>query len=256
MKLTFALLITSLLQVSAATYAQKVSLNVENVTLRKVLSDIHKQTGYDFIFDHDIVKDIQNISLHVKNAPVEEVLNLCFKDRPLKFHIVERSIVIESDPVKPVVVQELTIRGRVTDPTGAPLQGVTVNFKGTAINTLTNNNGEFTITVPDGKGALVFSYVGFEPKEVKINNQSTLSIRLAEKNSALSEVVIVSYGVQNRANVTGSISQLNASKVKDQAVGQFAQQLQGQFAGVQANINTGKPGQGIEIQVRGAVSIN
>ncbi|HVU54718.1 MAG TPA: TonB-dependent receptor [Puia sp.] len=256
MKLTIVLLIASLFQVKAATYGQRISLRESNVPLRKVLSDIHKQTGYDFIFDHDIVKDIQNVSIRVKDATVQEVLDICFKDRPLKFHIVERSIVIESDPVKPPPVQDLIIRGRVTDANGGPLQGVTVSVKGGQASVMTNANGEYTIAVPDGKGVLLFSYVGYEKKEVAINDQSSISVKLAVKNNALSEVVIVSYGVQKGANVTGSISQLNMAKVKDQPVGQFAQQLQGQFAGVQANINSGKPGQGIELQIRGAVSIN
>ncbi|MDO6429598.1 TonB-dependent receptor [Flavitalea sp. BT771] len=256
MKLTFLLLMVSLLQVRAATYAQQISLRENNVSLRKVLNDIHKQTGYDFIFDHDILKDIQNVTIHVKNAAIGDVLSLCFKDKPLKFHIVERSIVIEYDPVTPVIVQDIIIKGRVTDLNGTPLQGVTVSFKGGQVNSVTDGNGEYAISVPGRSGTLIFSYVGYESKEVKINDQSNISIRLAVKNNALSEVVIVSYGVQSRANVTGAISQLSASKVKDQPVGQFAQQLQGQFAGVQANINTGKPGQGMEIQIRGAVSIN
>jgi len=258
MKLTFVLLIACLLQARAAIYAQHISLNENNVSLRKVLNDIHKQTGYDFIFDHEIVKDIQNVSLHVKDATIKDVLSICFKGRPLKFNILQKSIVIEYVPVEPVaaVEQEIVIKGRITDPNGAPIQGVTISLKGGKVNAVTNDNGEYSIPVPDGKGALLFSHIGYETKEVRINDQTNLSIRMNLKSSDLSDVVIVSYGVQNRANVTGAISQLNASKVKDQAVGQFAQQLQGQFAGVQANINTGKPGQGIEIQIRGAVSIN
>ncbi|HWB91605.1 MAG TPA: TonB-dependent receptor [Puia sp.] len=256
MKLTFALLFVSLFQARAASYAQQISLNENHVSLRKVLSDIHKQTGYDFIFDHQVVKDIQNITLHVQNAPIEDVLRLCFKDRPLKFSITQRSIVIEYDPVKSVVVQDFIVKGRVTDAAGTPLQGVTITLKGGHANTLTDANGEYTITVPDRRGSLSFSYVGYEPREVRIDDRSNISITMILKNKDLSDVVIVSYGVQHRSNITGSISQLNAARVKDQAVGQFAQQLQGQFAGVQANINTGRPGQGIEIQIRGAVSIN
>ena len=112
--------------------------------------------------------------------------------------------------------------------------------------------GEFTLKGINSNATLEISYVGYETKQVALNGVSFVTVRIGTHNARLSDVVIVSYGVQNRANVTGAISQLNASKVQDQAVGQFSQQLQGQFAGVQANINTGKPGQGIEIQIRGA----
>src|SRR5690349_19642950 len=77
MKLTIVLLIASLFQVKAATYGQRISLRESNVPLWKVLSDIHKQTGYDFIFDHDIVKEIQHVSVSVKDATIQEVLNIC-----------------------------------------------------------------------------------------------------------------------------------------------------------------------------------
>jgi len=259
MKLTFVLIIATLMQVSAATYAQNISLNEHNVSLRQILKQIHKQTGYDFIYDHDALKNFPNISLDVKNATIEEVLNICFKNQPLKFNIIEKSIVIRNVPIKEVQTvreQAIIINGKVTDTKGAPLPGVTVKLKGSQIASITNINGEFTINVPDRQGVLVFTSVGFDPREVKINNQTNISIQLTASTSKLDEVMVVSYGTQNKADITGSIVQLNASKMKDMPVGQFAQQLQGQMAGVMANINTGKPGQGMEIQIRGAASIN
>lgn len=256
MKLTLVLIIATLLQASASSFAQKVNLNEQNTSLSHVLKQIHKQTGYDFIYDHEILKNIQDISLNVKNASIEEVLNFCLKGQPLKFSITEKAIVIEPQQTQELTAQPVTIKGKVTDAKGEPLPGVTVRLKNTSTVSVTGTSGEFKIDSKDGQGTLVFSYIGFEPQEININGQTNIAIQLAEKKDALNEVVVVSYGKQNRAEVTGAISQLNASAVKDVPVGQFTQRLQGQFAGVNANINSGRPGAGLSIQIRGATSIN
>jgi len=256
MKLTFVLLTACFMQVSAAIYAQNVNINEKNVSLKQILKQIHKQTGYDFIYDHDILNNIDFISLHIQNASIKEVLEKCLKGQPLKFNIAEKSIVIEKDQAKDNQGQTVSVSGKVTDSKGQPLPGVTVKLKNSSVTTATNANGDFTINTPDGTGTLVFSYIGFESKEITINHQTTISVQLVEQTSALNEVMVVSYGKQNRSDVTGAITQLSASAVKDMPVGQFTQRLQGQVAGLNANINTGRPGAGLSIQIRGATSIN
>ncbi|HEY8661347.1 MAG TPA: TonB-dependent receptor [Hanamia sp.] len=154
-----------------------------------------------------------------------------------------------------IAQQKVTVHGKVVTENNLPLSGVSVTSKGTSVGTTTDSTGGFTIQVAKGK-TLVFSFIGYKEQQIKINNEKELDIQMASTNSTLGEVVVVSYGTQKRRDVTGSIAQLNASKLKDIPVGQFAQQLQGQIAGVNANINTGRPGQGMGIQIRGAVSIN
>lgn len=254
MKLACFLIFITFLQVSAATYAQHITLNENNISLRQVLKKIHSQTGFDFVYEHDVLTNVSNINLHVQNASIEEVLAICLKNLPLKFSIDKNAIILEKDALK--IIKAAPVRGRVTDSKGKPLAGVTIKLKDSNISTTTNNDGDFSINIPDGQGILVLSYVGFNSREVKVNNLGVLSIQLTEKTDALSEVVIVSYGTQKRADITGSIAEVNASKLNDMPVGQFAQKLQGQMAGVDVNINTGKPGQGLEIQIRGAASIN
>ncbi|GAB3807572.1 TonB-dependent receptor [Spirosoma humi] len=151
-----------------------------------------------------------------------------------------------------------TISGTVTDAeTGEGLPGVTIVLKGTATGTTTDGNGTFRFSVPDSNptGTLVFSFIGYVSQEVPISNKTTLAVKLSKDMKELQEVV-VSYGVQKQREVTGSIAQLNAVELQDMPVGQFAQKLQGKFAGVQINQTTGQPGQGMNFRIRGAASLN
>lgn len=153
--------------------------------------------------------------------------------------------------------QKITVSGTVlSDSTSLPLSNVSVQIKGEAGGTTTDANGAFSITVNKGV-TLLFSFVGYEEKQVRIENAQTISIKLTTaKATSLNDVVVVSYGTQKRRDITGSISQLNTSEVKDMPVGNIGQKLQGKFAGVQINQNTGQPGAEMSFRIRGAASIN
>lgn len=113
------------------------------------------------------------------------------------------------------------------------LEGVTVSTPDNSIQTVTNNNGKFSITVPTATTSLRFSSVGYNTIEVKLGNNNAVTITLAKDARQLDGVVVVSYGRQRQREVTGSIAQVNAGPLQDMPVGQFAQQLQGKVAGVQ-----------------------
>lgn len=150
---------------------------------------------------------------------------------------------------------KIDIRGTVLDENGQPLPGVSVLVKNSTVGSMTNTEGKFIITAAKGD-VLVFSYIGYEKREIQVDDDTTVEVRLKAVSNALNEILVVSYGTQKSREVTGSIAQINASDVKDMPVGQFAQRLQGKIAGVQVNINTGKPGQGIGVRIRGAASIS
>ncbi|MBE9665400.1 SusC/RagA family TonB-linked outer membrane protein [Mucilaginibacter boryungensis] len=256
------LVISAILQVSASSFAQKITLEKNNAKLVNIIKAIQEQSDYDFVYSSRMIKAAHNVNISVSNASLIDVLDLCFKDQPLTYIIENKIIIIKSvDEAKTnklinKTIQVANVTGKVTDEKGLPLPGVTVKLKGSTIATVTDANGYFTINSQNGQGVLLISSIGYESREININNQTNITIQLTEKNTALKEVVMVSYGTQNRADVTGSIAQLNSSKVKDLPVGQFTQRLQGQFAGVKANINSGRPGAGLSIQIRGATSIN
>jgi len=138
-------------------------------------------------------------------------------------------MVIENEMIKRATNKAIVIKGKTTDSQGMALPGVTVKVKGSQVSAATDNNGYFKINVPNGQSVLVFSFIGFQTREVAINNHTAISVQLKEGNNALNEVVVVSYGTQSRTDVTGYIAHLNVTKVKDMPVGQLAKQLQGKF---------------------------
>lgn len=152
--------------------------------------------------------------------------------------------------------QKTTIKGNVFKEGNVPLAGVSVNVKGSSIGTITDAEGKFTIQVSKGE-VLVFSSIGYKEQEVTVNNEKiALNVQMITSSSTLSEVTVVAFGTQKTREVTGSISQLNASTVKDMPVADIGQKLQGKFAGVQINNNDGTPGAPMTMRIRGAASIN
>ncbi|MCJ8166567.1 TonB-dependent receptor [Pontibacter sp. E15-1] len=154
-----------------------------------------------------------------------------------------------------VLGQGTAVTGKVTDKSGVALPGVTVVLKGTSTAAPTGADGTYSINVSDGRGTLVFSYIGFENKEVAINNRSTVNVQLGDDTKALQEVVVVGYGSQLKEEVTGSVQTISTKEIKDIPVSQVTQKLQGKLAGVQINQATGKPGQGMSVRIRGQLSV-
>ena len=151
---------------------------------------------------------------------------------------------------------DVTISGKVTDEKGEGLPGVSVVVKGTTQGTTTDGTGSFKINAPTANATLVFSFVGYEKKEVPIGGKSTLTVTLAPGDQTLNEVVVVGYGSQLKKEITGAVQTVSAQEIKDLPVSQIGQKLQGRLAGVQINQTTGKPGQGINIRIRGQVSVS
>lgn len=154
------------------------------------------------------------------------------------------------------LAQQQTITGTVADAASSSgLPGVTVAVKGTNISTQTNTDGKFSINAGAGK-TLVFSFVGYETKEIDIHNRNIVNVSLTTSTKGLEEVVVVGYGSQVKRNVTGAVQNIDAKEIKDIPVAQMTQKLQGKLAGVQINQTTGKPGQGMSVRVRGQLSVS
>lgn len=155
------------------------------------------------------------------------------------------------------LAQSVQVQGKVTDEKGTELPGVTVLLKGTTTATPTGADGTYSLDIPDGSGTLVFSYVGYQPQEVPINNQSTVNVKLLDDAKALQEVVVVGYGTQKRENLTGAVSTVSSEAIQNRPVSNVATALQGVAPGLNITRTTGQPGnEGIGIQIRGATSAN
>jgi TonB-dependent starch-binding outer membrane protein SusC len=147
------------------------------------------------------------------------------------------------------------IKGKVTDTSGDALIGVSVAIKGTTKGTQTDVSGNYSIDAANNT-ILVFSFVGYETKEAVVSGQKDINISLGLDDRLLNEIVVVGYGSQLKKSVTGAVQTIGAREIKDIPVSQIGQKLQGQLAGVQINQTTGKPGQGMNIRIRGQLSVS
>jgi len=158
---------------------------------------------------------------------------------------------VESDDL-----QQLIVKGKVTDATGAPLPGVTVLVKGTTLGTLTNESGEYTINNAPQDGTLVLSFIGLSTQEIPINNRSAIDVVLTEVAIGLEEVVVVGYGTQKKVNLTGSVTGVNSDFIASRPLTNSTQALQG-LSGLYINQAGGQPGaDDAVIRIRGIGTLN
>ncbi|WP_342327352.1 TonB-dependent receptor [Pedobacter sp. FW305-3-2-15-E-R2A2] len=148
--------------------------------------------------------------------------------------------------------QQQELKGRVTDEKGGPLPGVSLKLKGSNIGATTDQNGNFSINIPENKGTLVFSFVGYTTQEIQLNGKTNFNIVLKEENNALSEVVVVGYGTQKKVNLTGAVSNVSGNELISRQAPNTTSLLQGRMPGVQVVQNSGQPGaESANIQIRG-----
>lgn len=173
---------------------------------------------------------------------------------PLRFQIALSLMLLTS--VLTAQAQEVTVRGQINDETGAGLPGVNVLIKGTATGTTTNVNGGYSLQVPDQNTVLVISFIGYETQEVLVGNRTTINVDLVPSVEALTEVVVVGYGVQRAEAVTGSVVSLSGDKLREIPAATFTQALQGRLPGVEMTQTSTRPGAAMQIRIRGARSLS
>jgi TonB-linked SusC/RagA family outer membrane protein len=260
MKLSFIICLVACLQVSASTFAQKINLEKKNVPFWETVDEIRKQSGYSILCDPDILTNAKPVTVNLKNVTLNEALKQCLKNQPFNYQIKEKTILIflKDDP-KPVSANmapvAIKVTGRVTDDQDSPLPGVTVKVKGTQTTTSTNQQGLYSITVPDENSTLVITSIGFEPQEVVVKKRKVINITLKFQNAGLSEVVVIGYGEVKRQDVTGSVSSVKVSELQKAPVNSFEEALAGRVAGVQVSSGDGQPGSASNIVIRGNNSL-
>jgi len=149
----------------------------------------------------------------------------------------------------------INISGKVTDENGIPLQGVTINEKGTGNTTMTDINGNFELPVGSPRSVLEISFVGFASTEIEVGSQTEFNIVLKRSISAMDSVVVIGYGTQRRGDLTGSISSIKSSDVASLPVPDVGQAIEGKASGVQI-VASGAPGSNVTIRVRGVGTVN
>ncbi|HVU94040.1 MAG TPA: TonB-dependent receptor [Puia sp.] len=255
MKLTAFLLLAACLEVSAGGFSQTITLSVHEAPLEKVFKEIERQSGYSFWYPSRHLANASKVTLQLRDASLDSVLRKCFEHQPFEYVIVERTVVIRArESVDEAPVPLATIRGKVLTAGGKALSGVSVTVKATRKGTTTDEKGEFTITVRKGD-VLVFSYVGYESKEVKVADQETIEVSLAESSTALNEIAVIGYGRQTRRNLSSAISTVKSDDLNAGAITDVGQLLQGKVPGLNITAS-GDPNKPAAVILRGASTLN
>lgn len=248
MKLTMFLTIAVILQASANGFSQeKITLSGSNVPLEKIFKDIRKQSGYNFLYNDRLLSHATLVNIQVNNAGLNDVLKMCLKDQPLSYDIIDKTVVIKAKEVTAAAVEHplppVTITGRVTDSIGNPLVRVNVHVKGTNTGAMTDEDGRFTLTVPDRNAVLLFTYVGYATKEVTVGESATLNIHLSPNISSLTDFVVVGYGqTQTKARVTGAISSIKGEEITTTKNENVINMLTGKVPGMRILQRSSEPG--------------
>lgn len=243
-------------------YSQKTTftISVQDQSVKEVFDYIEQHSEFIIFYLDETIDVNRKVSVNLKGQRVESILEQLFKNTDVTYTINDRQILLskrkevkEVAPVVAVVQQKKnTVTGVVLDPTGMPVIGANIMVKGTTSGTITDMDGKFSLDV-DKDATLVISYIGFASQEIKVGNQTKLSISLKEDSEALDELVVVGYGTQKKVNLTGSVEVLEGDKLENRPVTTVTQALQGQVSG--ANFTTGsfgyEPGASLSFQIRG-----
>jgi len=210
--------------------------------LLQIFEEVEQQTDFRFFFDKKVSSITSTIDIEEGKINLFELLTIASRDANVKFHRENKSIWVKANETREKFVFYRPIRGKVVDEDGNPLPGASVVEKGTFNGTSTDFDGNYTINVSEDNAVLVFSYVGYVSKEIRISDQPTLDVILETSSTQLGDVVVVGYGTLKKVNLTGAVATIGTEEINNRPVTQPSQILQGLAPGVFVNTNSGEPG--------------
>jgi len=250
-------LLASSLSLYAETYASKqmLHINLKNATIKEVIESIKSQSEFSFSMDVSDLNLEDRVSISLENKSINEVLSSLFKGRGVSYKILDKHIVVtrndKSDNVLDTKQIFKKISGKITDLNGLPIIGANVVVKGSVIGTITDIDGNFTLSVPE-KAVLQVSYIGFLQEYVPVDNKTSFTIEMREDTKTLDEVVVVGFGTQKKLNLTGAVSAVSGESMTKRPVVNPTTMLQGQVPGLRVTQGLGQPGgESVSIRVRG-----
>ncbi len=237
----------------------QVKIEQGSMTLNQFFSLIEKQTPFQFTYDSRAINKKARIVLEKNEGTVENFLLEVSLQASLSFRQVNNNIdtkkKADKEPISLETEVEVTVSGKVTDDSGEPLPGASVTVAGTTTGTVTDIDGDYTITVPD-EATLIFSYIGFESMRVPVDNRTQINVTLKTDMSSLEEVVVIGYGEQKKVNLTGAVSTVDMeSTLGDRPITDLGSALQGAAPGLGIS-GSAIPGESKSFNIRGFTSIN
>lgn len=250
MKLTTFLLLINLVSLAATGYSQseKVTIQLKNRNLKDLFSTVEQQTSYKFLYRDDAVENIL-VNLDEVDKPLDSILDEILDGSKFTYKILANNLIVIASVD---LFQKLKITGTVTDEKGNPLAGVTVLVKGTTIGALTDATGKYAIDNAPQNATLIFSFVGMTTQEIPSNGQILINVVLKEVAIGLDEVVVIGYGTQRKATLTGSITAVRSQELIHSPVIGVSNSLTGLLPGVITLNRSGEPGKDeAEVLIRG-----
>ncbi len=261
MRLTVFLIVFSVVAVIANTgHSQetKLSIQLKNASFRDILNSIEDHSDYYFMFNNQLVDLSKRMDIDVQNKTIEEILALLCEETGINYKIYNRQIVLspgDQSITDYLVQQQISISGNVTDASGSPLPGVTVVVKGTTQGTVTNADGNYSLSSVPEDATLIFSFVGMLSQEVLVGQQTSINVQLRADAIGIEEVVAIGYGVMKKSNLSGAVASIKADELEKYSTSNAGQALQGKLAGVEVTSSSGKPGKGVDIKIRGTATL-
>lgn len=258
MKISVLLLFVAVFQLFATnTEAQNAVIHIPSGTMsvEKLIQEIEKQTDYLVIFSKREVDTSREVNTRPGSGKVSDYLSKAFDNTDVRYEFENNYILLSKNasPKPGAATQQKghLVRGKVTDENGEPVIGANVIEKGTTNGTVTDVDGNFSLTVAENK-TLQVSYIGYREQEIAVGSKSVLNIKLTEDTENLEEVVVVGYGVQKKVNLTGAVETIKSEKIVSKPVTTLQEALAGEASGMTVRQQSGQPGKtSASIRIRG-----
>lgn len=253
----FLILLMIGIHINTSIYSQntKLNLNIKNQTIRDVFKEIEAKSNFHFFYGNNLMILDKVVNEDFENVDVEQILNRLLSKSEYSYKILENNLIVIA-PNNFINRQSNTITGIVVDAkTGEALPGVSIVIDGTTQGIISDVYGKFTINLPTQNLVLSFSYIGYISKKVTVTDGANLEIKLSPELKNLDEVVVVGYGTQKKANLTGAVGNIQMSEMESRPLTDASLALQGTVSGVYALQNSGQPGaDNATINIRGVGS--
>ncbi len=248
--------IINFIPLTGYTLPPQIILDFQDELLEKVLKAIEKQSPYTFVFDNNAIDTKQRITVSVNEIHIQKVLDHILINTDIVYKIIDNKIILtpRNNQQWNTPVSQNTVTGIVVDENDQPLIGVNISIKGGSTGTISDRNGQFSLTLPTKDAVLTLSYVGYITQHVKACE--SMKLRMQENIQRLKEVVVVGYGYQRKSDLTGSIIKVSAEDFRNTPLNNVELALQGRAAGVMVVANSGSPGSPVSVRIRGVGTVN
>ena len=237
-------------------FAQNVTLNINNGTVKQAIELLKKDFGYTFVFESGDLDTQKQISVRMDNQPLQTVVDQILQGQNLSYEITNKNIIVrkKANSTPAVSQQSRSISGTILDQGGEPVIGANVLERGTNNGIITDIDGKFSLAI-SANATLQISYIGFITKNIAVGNQAVLQIILEEDSRSIDEVIVIGYGSVRKSDLTGAVASVKTSEIQQTPIVSIDQGLVGRASGVQVTQTSGMPGATASIRVRGSSSL-